>query len=161
MLPVNRFPWELLLLAGVSARSFRVAVHAGEQVAPVRVEHPAEHGARHPGGEAAPCQGSSQPPVLHVAGQPVHRPQLLQRQGLRRLELVAAVHVGRGGVDQLTLHSLVLQLAAQRLTGGREPLARIAADIGYDSEAAFSRAFKRQYGKPPAAWRSSQSVAGG
>ena len=47
-----------------------------------------------------------------------------------------------------------MQLAAQRLRGSRDPLARIAAEIGYESEAAFSRAFKRQYGKPPATWRS-------
>jgi AraC-like DNA-binding protein len=46
-----------------------------------------------------------------------------------------------------------MQLAAQRLRASRDPLARIAAEIGYDSEAAFSRAFKRQYGEPPAAWR--------
>lgn len=50
-----------------------------------------------------------------------------------------------------------MQLAAQRLRGSRDPLARIAAEIGYESEAAFSRAFKRQYGKAPAVWR---SVAG-
>ena len=47
-----------------------------------------------------------------------------------------------------------MQIAAERLRASRAPLARIAAEIGYDSEAAFSRAFKRQYGQPPAAWRS-------
>jgi AraC-like DNA-binding protein len=46
-----------------------------------------------------------------------------------------------------------MQLAAQRLRASLEPMARIAAEIGYESEAAFSRAFKRQYGAPPAAWR--------
>jgi transcriptional regulator GlxA family with amidase domain len=29
----------------------------------------------------------------------------------------------------------------------------IAANVGYTSEAAFSRAFKRRYGTPPARWR--------
>ena len=33
------------------------------------------------------------------------------------------------------------------------PIASIALDVGYDSEAAFARAFKRFVGKPPAAWR--------
>jgi len=30
---------------------------------------------------------------------------------------------------------------------------RIAQEVGYDSEAAFNRAFKREYGVPPALWR--------
>jgi AraC-like DNA-binding protein len=53
-----------------------------------------------------------------------------------------------------------MQLAAQRLRASRDPLARIAAEIGYDSEAAFSRAFKRQYGEPPAAWRTARASRG-
>ena len=32
-------------------------------------------------------------------------------------------------------------------------IAEVAAKLGYDSEAAFSRAFKREFGTPPAAWR--------
>ncbi|HSQ66573.1 MAG TPA: helix-turn-helix domain-containing protein [Polyangiaceae bacterium] len=32
-------------------------------------------------------------------------------------------------------------------------MARIAEQVGYESEAAFSRAFKRQYGKAPGTWR--------
>ncbi len=35
----------------------------------------------------------------------------------------------------------------------RATVAAIALDVGYDSEAAFARAFKRVVGKPPAAWR--------
>jgi AraC-like DNA-binding protein len=50
-----------------------------------------------------------------------------------------------------------MQLAAQRLRASREPLARVAQQIGYDSEAAFSRAFKRQFGEPPATWRLAQA----
>jgi AraC-like DNA-binding protein len=46
-----------------------------------------------------------------------------------------------------------LALAAQILRAGREPIARIAEQSGYESEAAFSRAFKREFGAPPAAWR--------
>ena len=49
-----------------------------------------------------------------------------------------------------------MHLAAQRLRMSRTPLARIAAEIGYDSEAAFSRAFKRQFGEPPATWRNAR-----
>lgn len=46
-----------------------------------------------------------------------------------------------------------MQLASNRLRGSREPLAGIAADVGYDSEAAFSRAFRRVVGISPGAWR--------
>jgi len=46
-----------------------------------------------------------------------------------------------------------LALAAQMLRGGREPVARIAEKCAYESEAAFSRAFKREFGVPPASWR--------
>jgi len=48
-----------------------------------------------------------------------------------------------------------LGLAAQALEHGGESIARIAERSGYESEAAFNRAFKREYGKPPAAWRRS------
>jgi len=34
-----------------------------------------------------------------------------------------------------------------------DALSRVAERAGYESEAAFSRAFKREFGKPPAAWR--------
>jgi AraC family transcriptional regulator, alkane utilization regulator len=36
---------------------------------------------------------------------------------------------------------------------GKRGLAQIAQDVGYDSEAAFNRAFKRAFGVPPATWR--------
>jgi len=47
-------------------------------------------------------------------------------------------------------------LAGQALRAGSEPVARIAERLGYESEAAFNRAFKREFGLPPAAWRRSQ-----
>lgn len=46
-----------------------------------------------------------------------------------------------------------LQLAAQQLRSGIQPLAQIAEQVGYESEAAFNRAFKREFGSPPATWR--------
>jgi len=46
-----------------------------------------------------------------------------------------------------------LQLAARQLRGGDVPLAVVAEDVGYESEAAFNRAFKREFGVPPATWR--------
>ena len=46
-----------------------------------------------------------------------------------------------------------LQLAGDLLRSGKRTVAAIAADVGYDSEAAFNRAFKRELGETPAAWR--------
>jgi AraC-like DNA-binding protein len=51
------------------------------------------------------------------------------------------------------LSSWRLQRAATLLDTQRLSLAQIAADVGFGSEAAFSRAFKRQVGIPPGAWR--------
>jgi len=46
-----------------------------------------------------------------------------------------------------------MQLAAGRLAAGSAKVAAIAEQVGYESEEAFSRAFKRLIGVSPAAWR--------
>ena len=52
-----------------------------------------------------------------------------------------------------------MQAAACLLLETRATVAAIALDVGYDSEAAFARAFKRLVGKPPAAWRRERDAA--
>ncbi|NGZ59474.1 MAG: AraC family transcriptional regulator, partial [Nitrospira sp. LK265] len=47
-----------------------------------------------------------------------------------------------------------LQLAAQVLSSTSKSVAEIASDVGYESEPSFNRAFKRQFGVPPARFRS-------
>jgi AraC-like DNA-binding protein len=49
-----------------------------------------------------------------------------------------------------------MQIAAGMLSQGQANIAKIAVDVGYESEAAFSRAFKKVVGMPPAAWRKSR-----
>jgi AraC-like DNA-binding protein len=44
-------------------------------------------------------------------------------------------------------------LAASRLRQSDASILRVATDVGYESEAAFNRAFKKEFGLPPAAWR--------
>ena len=44
-------------------------------------------------------------------------------------------------------------LAATQLREGNASIIQIAAEVGYESEAAFNRAFKREFGLPPATWR--------
>ena len=46
-----------------------------------------------------------------------------------------------------------LRLSARALASSSQSIAEIAADVGYESEAAFNRAFKRENGLPPAAYR--------
>ena len=46
-----------------------------------------------------------------------------------------------------------MQLASGLLRSSNSTVATIALEVGYDSEAAFARAFKRLVGMPPAAWR--------
>jgi AraC-like DNA-binding protein len=46
-----------------------------------------------------------------------------------------------------------LRVAAERLRTTHDPVAKIGFETGYESEAAFNRAFKREFGIPPAAWR--------
>lgn len=49
-----------------------------------------------------------------------------------------------------------MQCGARLLREGHASVAAIALEVGYDSEAAFSRAFKRATGQPPGAWRRAQ-----
>jgi len=46
-----------------------------------------------------------------------------------------------------------MQLAADRIRNSDDSLVAIAADVGYESEAAFNRAFKRVTGMTPGRWR--------
>jgi AraC-like DNA-binding protein len=50
-----------------------------------------------------------------------------------------------------------MQLAATMLAEGKAPIAQVAGDVGYESEAAFSRAFKRAVGTSPSLWRESRA----
>jgi len=46
-----------------------------------------------------------------------------------------------------------MQIASEMLSRRHSNMATIAAEIGYESEAAFSRAFKKMMGVAPSAWR--------
>ena len=55
------------------------------------------------------------------------------------------------------LASWRMEVAAQKLRNTNASLAQVAEIVGYDSEAAFSRAFKKAFGTAPATWRRSNS----
>lgn len=52
-----------------------------------------------------------------------------------------------------------LQRGAALLRDSNASVASIALEVGYESEAAFSRAFKRALGQPPATWRRQQHTS--
>ena len=64
--------------------------------------------------------------------------------------------VGSSPMQYLTQWRMLL--AANLLSRSNAPLASIAEDVGYQTDTAFSRAFRREYGAPPAAWRRSRSM---
>ena len=51
-----------------------------------------------------------------------------------------------------------LQTAKLQLRDGQKTIGQLAYSVGYESEEAFSRAFKREFGAPPARWRDQQAV---
>jgi AraC-like DNA-binding protein len=51
-----------------------------------------------------------------------------------------------------------LQLGARMLETTRHTVNQVAAEVGYESEAAFNRAFKREFGLPPARYRRARTV---
>ncbi|HLG54360.1 MAG TPA: AraC family transcriptional regulator [Vicinamibacterales bacterium] len=57
------------------------------------------------------------------------------------------------------LASWRMQLAANHLLSGMDNVATVAARVGYESEAAFSRAFKKAVGSPPSQWRKRRASA--
>jgi AraC-like DNA-binding protein len=64
--------------------------------------------------------------------------------------------VGSAPMEYLTQWRMLL--AANLLCRSNAALARIAEDVGYQTDTAFIRAFRREYGVPPAAWRRQQST---
>jgi AraC family transcriptional regulator, alkane utilization regulator len=59
--------------------------------------------------------------------------------------------LGEPPLTYLTRHRM--RLAARQLAATNAPVSRVADAVGYASEAAFSQAFKREYGLSPSGWR--------
>ena len=65
-----------------------------------------------------------------------------------------ATYLGEPPMTYLTRWRL--QVASRSLMNTPRGVAEIASEVGYESEAAFNRAFKRQFGAPPARYRREQ-----
>jgi AraC-like DNA-binding protein len=79
--------------------------------------------------------------------------ELATHIGMSRSALAARFTqlVGQSPMKYLT--DWRLQLASRQLQDTDDSIAKIAIQVGYESEAAFNRAFKRYVGVPPGVWR--------
>jgi AraC-like DNA-binding protein len=98
--------------------------------------------------------------LLH--GRPSHDwtiEELARQVGLSRTVLAERFAALVGIPPMHYLAKWRMQLASELLTGSNANVASIAAEIGYESEAAFSRAFKKLVGMPPSSWRRRAGLA--
>ena len=83
---------------------------------------------------------------------PVDQATLARKLGLSKRSLHRKLaHEGRS--FSAILRDCRLKLARQKLALGRQPIARIAQDLGYADQSAFSRAFRAHCGLSPRAYR--------
>lgn len=100
--------------------------------------------------------------LLH--GKPAHNwtiEELAKQVGQSRTVLAERFMLFVGTPPIHYLAKWRMQMASEHLSGGSANLASIAAGIGYESEAAFSRAFKKMTGVPPSEWRRRVQSGGG
>jgi AraC-like DNA-binding protein len=79
--------------------------------------------------------------------------RLARAVGLSRAAFARRFSAATGESPLRYLAELRLALAATSLEAGDESLAELARRVGYASEFAFSRAFKRRYGVAPGTYR--------
>jgi AraC-like DNA-binding protein len=85
--------------------------------------------------------------------------ELARRVGVSRSVLAERFRHFLGMPPMAYLTHWRLQLGAHLLTSTSHGVAQIAAEVGYESEPAFNRAFKREFGAPPARFRLKSKVA--
>jgi AraC-like DNA-binding protein len=92
--------------------------------------------------------------VLHDRpAEPWTLEDLAKEVGLSRSMLAERFHGYVGTPPMQYLARWRMQLAASLLSGTNQTLSQVADRVGYGSEAAFSRAFKRLVGVAPSGWR--------
>jgi len=87
--------------------------------------------------------------------------ELARTAGTSRSVLVERFQLLVGNAPMQYLTQWRMLLAANLLRHSTASLLRIAEEVGYKTDSAFSRAFRREYGLPPAAWRRAQGAASG
>lgn len=120
------------------------------------------HLLRLPPGRSGWLAGAADPPVgralaaLHQRpSQPWTLDDLAKEVGMSRSALTErfSKYLGQGPMAYLT--DWRLELAADALRTSTRSVLQIAEEVGYESEAAFNRAFKRRFAEPPGRYRRS------
>ncbi len=83
---------------------------------------------------------------------------LAKEAGISRSVLAERFHHYLGEPPMSYLTRWRLQLGGQMLNSTSYSVAQIALEVGYESEPAFNRAFKREFGLPPARFRKQSKV---
>lgn len=86
-------------------------------------------------------------------------PDLAEASGMSRTVLAERFVYLLGEPPLAYLARWRLQLGARRLLTTDHKVLQVAYDVGYESEAAFSRAFRRAFGVPPARYRRERNAA--
>ncbi len=110
-------------------------------------------------GARAPVVGRSLGLMHRRAHQPWTLADLAREVGISRSALVERFTRYLSEPPMTYLTRWRLQLAARSLVRTPKGAAEIAAEVGCESEAAFNRVFKREFGLPPARYRRERRVA--
>jgi AraC-like DNA-binding protein len=86
-------------------------------------------------------------------------PELAREVGASRSVLAERFTSFVGYPPMLYLTHWRMQLAAARLAAGAATVSAVSSAVGYESEAAFCRTFKKVTGVTPASWRSRRADA--
>ena len=85
--------------------------------------------------------------------------EMAAEAGLSRSAFVERFTAAMGAPPMQYLAKSRMLLAKELLVERQKSISQVAAAVGYDAEAAFNRAFKREFGVPPARWRDQQVAA--
>jgi AraC-like DNA-binding protein len=113
-----------------------------------------------PDGRTGWLAGARDPAVSRVLGSMHRNPAkawtldaLAKEAGISRSALTERFAKYLGVAPMAYLTDWRIELGAEALRTSNRSVQSIAIDAGYESEAAFNRAFKRRFGKPPARYR--------
>lgn len=91
--------------------------------------------------------------------EPVELDSVAREAGLSRPHFYKLFRQQVGVTPNIYLNSLRMERAIERLTGTSEPVAAIGLDLGFSSQASFSRFFIANGVVPPSAYRRSAQIA--